>query len=95
MFYNHSGEIIHAFNHVERGTQTRTDAETSSSIAIHMVLTYLATEKSPKKEVQIEHIWNTAIPVHSVYRGPYSVILTHSINYAFPSVMSFTTISEI
>ena len=51
--YNHIGATVHAFTHDRCGIRTRTDAATSPSIAMYVVLTYCATEASPKKEAQI------------------------------------------
>ena len=48
--YNQTGNIIHAFTHDGRGIRTRTDAATSPSTAVY-VLTYCATEASPKAQI--------------------------------------------
>ena len=46
--YNLTGDIIHAFTRVGRGIRIRTNAATSPSIAMYVVLTYFAIEASPK-----------------------------------------------
>ena len=46
---NHTGDIIHAFTHDGRRIRSRTDAATSPSISMYVVLTYRATEASNKK----------------------------------------------
>ena len=47
--YNHTGDIIHAIVHDERGIRTRMDAATSPSTAMYVVSTYCATETSLQK----------------------------------------------
>ena len=47
--YNHTGDIIRAFTNDGRGIRIRTDAATSPSTAMYVVLTYCANEDSQKK----------------------------------------------
>ena len=54
------------FFHGGRGIRTRTDAATSSSIAMYGVSTDCATETSPNKKAQIAQIKTTAITVPSL-----------------------------
>ena len=47
--YNYIIDLIHVFTHGGRGIRTCTDAATSPSIAMYVVLTYCAAEASTKK----------------------------------------------
>ena len=92
--YNHTRDIIHVFTQDGRGIRTRMDAATSPSIAMYVVLTYCATEVSPKEEDQIVKLKD------SVYRGSFIFLFINSMNYNFSTVMEatlvvFTSIPEI